>query len=206
MNTGTRACANSQPDGYTICITNADAMLYNQFLFKKPAVRSRAPACSRSPMPFTWIHMLVVNSQLGVKTSRDSSRCRRRKAGTLSYLAPGPASRSVYGDAEEREGQPTGSACRSRGGGEAVNAIMSGTTPIAPVWRGQCDRQRPAPAQMTPLVMMNNIRSPNFPQVPLLEGDRVRRQAVAELVWDFRAGRHTEGDRRARSPRTSTRS
>ena len=34
MNTGTRACADSAPDGYTICITNADAMLYNQFLFK----------------------------------------------------------------------------------------------------------------------------------------------------------------------------
>ena len=34
MNTGTRACADATPDGYTICITNADAMLYNQFLFK----------------------------------------------------------------------------------------------------------------------------------------------------------------------------
>jgi tripartite-type tricarboxylate transporter receptor subunit TctC len=34
MNLGTRACADSPPDGYTICITNADAMLYNQFLFK----------------------------------------------------------------------------------------------------------------------------------------------------------------------------
>ena len=34
MITGTRACAEANPDGYTICITNADAMLYNQFLFK----------------------------------------------------------------------------------------------------------------------------------------------------------------------------
>ena len=34
MNVGTRACADSPPDGYTICITNADAMLYNQFLYK----------------------------------------------------------------------------------------------------------------------------------------------------------------------------
>src|ERR1700710_3326505 len=35
MNLGTRACADATPDGYTICITNADAMLYNQFLYKK---------------------------------------------------------------------------------------------------------------------------------------------------------------------------
>src|ERR1043165_4263463 len=34
MNLGTRACADSAPDGYTICITNPDAMLYNQFLLK----------------------------------------------------------------------------------------------------------------------------------------------------------------------------
>src|SRR3954447_25940416 len=34
MNVGTRACADAAPDGYTICITNADAMLYNQFMFK----------------------------------------------------------------------------------------------------------------------------------------------------------------------------
>ncbi len=32
MNVGTRACADATPDGYTICITNADAILYNQFL------------------------------------------------------------------------------------------------------------------------------------------------------------------------------
>src|SRR5271154_4564644 len=31
---GARACQDSAPDGYTICIVNADAMIYNQFLFK----------------------------------------------------------------------------------------------------------------------------------------------------------------------------
>src|ERR1700754_3216025 len=35
MNVGTRACAEAANDGYTICITNADAMAYNQFLYKK---------------------------------------------------------------------------------------------------------------------------------------------------------------------------
>ncbi len=54
-----------------------------------------------------------------------------------------------------------------RGGGEAVNAIMSGTTPIALFGEGNVIGNIRA-GQMTPLVMMNNIRSPNFPQVPLL--------------------------------------
>ena len=54
-----------------------------------------------------------------------------------------------------------------RGGGEAVNAIMSGSTPIGLFGEGNVIGNIRA-GQMTPLVMMNNIRSPNFPDVPLL--------------------------------------
>ena len=39
-NIGARACQDAQPDGYTICIINADPMIYNQYLFKNLAVRS----------------------------------------------------------------------------------------------------------------------------------------------------------------------
>ena len=55
-----------------------------------------------------------------------------------------------------------------KGGGEAVNAIISGTTPIALFGEGNVIGHIRA-GTMTPLVMMNNIRSPNFPHVPLLE-------------------------------------
>ena len=34
QNIGARACQDSAPDGYTICIVNADPMIYNQFLIK----------------------------------------------------------------------------------------------------------------------------------------------------------------------------
>ena len=54
-----------------------------------------------------------------------------------------------------------------RGGGEAVNAILSGTTPIGLFGEGNVIGQVRA-GKMTPLVMLNNIRSPNFPEVPLL--------------------------------------
>jgi tripartite-type tricarboxylate transporter receptor subunit TctC len=54
-----------------------------------------------------------------------------------------------------------------RGGGEAVNAILNGTTPIALFGEGNVIGHIQG-GTMTPLVMMNNIRSPNFPKVPLL--------------------------------------
>jgi tripartite-type tricarboxylate transporter receptor subunit TctC len=55
-----------------------------------------------------------------------------------------------------------------RGGGEAVNAILGGSTPIALFGEGNVIGSIRG-GKMTPLVMMNNIKSPNFPDVPLLE-------------------------------------
>jgi tripartite-type tricarboxylate transporter receptor subunit TctC len=165
MNLGTRACADATPDGYTICITNADAMVYNQFLFKKlpfDPVHGLAPITNA----FHLIHMLVVNSDLKVKTIDDLVAVSKQKAGTLSYLAPNAPS-VLYMETLKKEKGADWVRVPFRGGGEAVNAIMSGTTPIALFGEGNVIGQIRA-GKMTPLVMMNNIRSPNFPQVPLL--------------------------------------
>jgi len=164
MNVGTRACADSQPDGYTICITNADAMLYNQFLFKKLPFD---PETSVVPITnaFHLIHMLVVNSSLGVKTVDELCALSKAKAGTLSYLAPG-APMVLYMETLKKEKGCDWVRVPFRGGGEAVNAIMSGSTPIGLFGEGNVVGNIRA-GQMTPLVMLNNIRSPNFPEVPL---------------------------------------
>jgi tripartite-type tricarboxylate transporter receptor subunit TctC len=165
MNLGTRACADAPPDGYTICITNADAMLYNQFLFKKLPFD---PETSLVPITnaFHLIHMLVVNAQLGVKTVDELVALSKQKAGTLSYLAPG-APLVLYMETLKKEQGADWVRVPFRGGGEAVNAIMSGTTPIALFGEGNVIGNIRG-GTMTPLVMLNNIRSPNFPQVPLL--------------------------------------
>jgi tripartite-type tricarboxylate transporter receptor subunit TctC len=165
MNVGTRACADSTPDGYTICITNADAMLYNQYLFKKLPFD---PETSLEPITnaFHLIHMLVVNAQLGVKNIDELCALSKSKPGTMNYLAPG-APLVLYMETLKQEKGCDWVRVPFRGGGEAVNAIMSGSTPIGLFGEGNVVGNIRA-GQMTPLVMMNNIRSPNFPNVPLL--------------------------------------
>jgi len=165
MNLGTRACADSTPDGYTICITNADAMLYNQFLFKSLPFN---PETSLQPITnaFHLIHMLVVNSKLGVNNVDELCALSKAKPGTLSYLAPG-APMVLYMETLKKEKGCDWVRVPFKGGGEAVNAIMSGSTPIGLFGEGNVIGNIQA-GQMTPLVMMNNIRSPNFPKVPLL--------------------------------------
>src|SRR6478609_8049318 len=165
MNVGTRACADAAPDGYTICITNADAMAYNQFLFKSLPFD---PETQFQPVTnaFHLIHMLVVNAKLNVKTVDDLVALSKAKPGTLSYLAPG-APLVLYMETLKKEKGCDWVRVPFKGGGEAVNAIMSGSTPIGLFGEGNVIGNINA-GQMTPLVMMNNIRSPNFPKVPLL--------------------------------------
>ncbi len=165
MNVGTRACTEAAPDGYTICITNADATVYNQFLFKKLPFD---PETQLQPITnaFHLIHMLVVNSDLKVKNVNELIALSKAKPGTLSYLAPG-APLVLYMETLKKEQGADWVRVPFRGGGEAVNSILSGSTPIALFGEGNVIGHIRA-GKMTPLVMMNNIRSPNFPDVPLL--------------------------------------
>ena len=90
----------------------------------------------------------------------------KAKPGTMNYLAPG-APMVLYMETLKKEQGADWVRVPFRGGGEAVNAILSGTTPIGLFGEGNVIGQIRA-GKMTPLVMMNNIRSPNFPEVPLL--------------------------------------
>lgn len=165
QNLGARACADSAPDGYTVCIINADAMVYNQFLFRSLPFD---PEKGMQPITnlFHLIHMLVVNSDLKVKNVDELVALSKAKAGTLSYLTPG-APMVLYMETLKKEKGADWVRVPFRGGGEAVNAILGGTTPIALFGEGNVIGQIRA-GKMTPLVMMNNIKSPNFPDVPLL--------------------------------------
>ena len=167
--------------------------LYNQFLFQRMPFD---PETALQPITnlFHLIHMLVVNSDLKVKNIDELVALSKAKAGTLSYLAPGPPL-FLYMETLKKEKGADWVRVPFRGGGEAVNAILGGSTPIALFGEGNVIGHIRG-GKMTPLVMMNNIRSPNFPDVPLLVGDRLLGRAVAKLVRAVRAGRHAQGDRR----------
>ena len=162
---GAQVCQDATPDGYTICIVNADALIYNQFLLKSMPFD---PEHGLQPISklFDLIHMLVVNSDLKVKNVGELVALSRAKPGTLSYLTPG-APMVLYMETLKKEQGADWVRVPFKGGGEAVNAILSGSTPIGLFGEGNVVGQIKA-GTMTPLVMMNNIPSPNFPAVPLL--------------------------------------
>jgi tripartite-type tricarboxylate transporter receptor subunit TctC len=162
---GARACEDAAPDGYTICIINADPMIYNQFLIKD--MTFDPDKLQPITKLFDLIHALVVNSNLNVKNVDQLIALSKAKAGTLSYLTPG-APMVLYMETLKKERGADWVRVPFKGGGEAVNAILSGSTPIGLFGEGNVIGQIRA-GTMTELVMMNNIRSPNFPNVPLLK-------------------------------------
>ena len=166
QNVGARACQDSAPDGYTICIINADPMIYNQFLIKNMPFD---PVHGLQPITklFDLIHVMVVNSDLKVQTVDELIALSKAKPGTLSYLTPG-APMVLYMETLKKERGADWVRVPFKGGGEAVTAILSGFTPIGLFGEGNVIGQIRA-GTMTPLVMLNNIHSPNFPAVPTLE-------------------------------------
>jgi tripartite-type tricarboxylate transporter receptor subunit TctC len=166
QNVGARACQDSMPDGYTICIINADPLIYNQFLINDMPFD---PEHGLQPITklFDLIHVMVVNANLKVKSVDELIALSKEKPGTLSYLTPG-APMVLYMETLKKERGADWVRVPFKGGGEAVNAILSGFTPIGLFGEGNVIGQIRA-GTMTPLVMLNNIHSPNFPQVPTLK-------------------------------------
>ncbi|HEY2243771.1 MAG TPA: tripartite tricarboxylate transporter substrate binding protein [Xanthobacteraceae bacterium] len=166
QNVGARACQDSAPDGYTICIINADPIIYNQFLIKDLPFD---PEHGLQPITklFDLIHVMVVNADLKVKTVDELIARSKERSGTLSYQTPG-APMVLYMETLKKERGADWVRVPFKGGGEAVNAILSGFTPIGLIGEGNVIGQIRA-GTMTPLVMLNNIHSPNFPKTPTLK-------------------------------------
>ena len=85
QNVGTRVCSDSTGDGYTICILNADSIVYNQFLFKQIPFDPENGIVPVTNL-YHLIQTLVVNASLGVKTVDELVALSKSKPDALALL------------------------------------------------------------------------------------------------------------------------
>jgi tripartite-type tricarboxylate transporter receptor subunit TctC len=165
-NIAARACQDAQPDGYTICIINADPMIYNQFLFKNLSFRSRQARADHQSLRSDPGAGDQFRSQ--GQNGRRIDRGVEAEAGH-TLLSHGLRCRwSPTWTASKTKKAPTGCACRSRAAVKATNAILGGSTPIGLIGLGNVISNIRA-GKMTALALINNIRTPLLPDVPTLE-------------------------------------
>ena len=165
MNIGGRACADALNDGYTICILPAETLAYNQFLFKQipyDPEKDFAPITN----PFFTTQVMVANAALNVHSLAELAALSKAKPGTLSYTA---ASIPLIAFMDKWTTETGADIVKVpfRGGAEAVNNVMGGSTPVAffglANWLAFIRN-----GTVNALVVDSKKRSPLLPDVPTL--------------------------------------
>jgi len=129
MNIGGEACAQAPNNGYTICILPPETLAYNKLLFKGlryDPERDFAPITN----PFFTTQVLVASAKLGVHSLTELAALSKARPKTLSYTAPSVPLVAFMEQWIKANGADI-VRVPFRGGGEAVNDMLSGSTPVA---------------------------------------------------------------------------
>src|SRR5947207_776366 len=169
QNIGARACVEATPDGYTICVMSGEPAVYNQFLFKSIPYD---PEKDLQPITNLFFNTLavVINPETKVKTFAEMVAMAKQQPGKLSYATFSFPATYFMDKLNKTEGIDIVKV-PYRGGGEVVNALLGGTTPIAVLALSNMVAQLQS-GRITPLAVVANARSPLFPDVPTLEQAR----------------------------------
>ena len=166
LNIGARACAESAPDGYTLCVMSSEPVAYNQFLFKSLPFNPEKDFAPITNLFFN-LEALVTNAKLNVKTIPELVALAKAKPGTLSYGTFSFVLVQWMEKLKKREGIDI-VRVPFRSGNEVVNAIMSGSTPVAMLGLSNMLEQVRS-GHITGIALSANARSPLFPNLPTLK-------------------------------------
>jgi tripartite-type tricarboxylate transporter receptor subunit TctC len=164
FNIAGQACGDSAPDGYTICLLPVETLSYNQFMFKKLAYdpKSFEPISNA----FFVTAVLVVNSSLNVKNLPELAAASKAKPKTLSYMSPA-VPLAYFMETWKKESEADIVKVPYRGGADAANAILGGSTPVA--FSGLANFiPHIRSGAMNALAVDTDARSPLLPDVPTL--------------------------------------
>jgi tripartite-type tricarboxylate transporter receptor subunit TctC len=160
---GAQACAAAAPDGYTICILPGETVTIN------PIIQPNSdfdPA--KSLMPVTRVYYLTqvfaVDASLNVKTFAELAALAKAKPNTLNYMAPSLSKVAFMQEFDKTNGVDI-VRLPFKGGGDAVNSMLTGTTQIAIFGIGNLVSFIRA-GKIVGLAIDGDTRSPLAPDIP----------------------------------------
>ena len=166
FNIGSRACAEAPADGYTICIMSNEAVTYNLYVYKSLPVDIENGIAPLTNL-FFLTQALAVSSDLNVKSVADLVALAKAKPKTLSYSAPA-APLVLYVETLNKENGIDLVKVPFKGGGDAINGVLTGVTPITFLGIGNMIAHLQS-GRMNALVIDGNKRSDLFPAIPTLK-------------------------------------
>lgn len=160
---GARACAESPPDGYTFCILPAEPILYNPIT---NPVANFDPQKSLAPVSrvFFLTQVFAINASLGAKNFPELIAYAKAHPKTLNYMAPALSKVAFIEELNKANGIDI-VRVPFKGGGDAVNNMLTGTTPIAMIGIGNV-MQFIRDKKILAFAIDGDKRSPLAPDVP----------------------------------------
>jgi tripartite-type tricarboxylate transporter receptor subunit TctC len=178
---GARACADSEPDGYTICILNNESMVIN------PLIQTTGFDPKKSLTHITRLfylqHVFAVNASLGPKNFDELAAYAKAHPKTLNYLTPS-LSKVAFMEAFNKKHGVDFVRVPFKGGGDAVNSMMAGTTPVAIFGIGNLIELIRA-GKILGLAVDSDKRSPLAPDIPTF-----KEKGYALHTWASSFGLH----------------
>lgn len=166
FNIGAKACSDAQPDGYTICIMPADVLQFNRHVFRSlnyDLFKDLEPITTL----FTITQGLAVSSSLKVSTLEQLADHARANPKTLSYTAAA-IPHQLFMESFKKETGADIVRLPFKGGGDAVNGMLTGSTPIAFFGIGNFIPHLRSGA-VTGIAVDSERRSPLFPEIATLK-------------------------------------
>ena len=161
-----RLCADAPPDGYTICILNGESMVINPLIFKNMSLDPRKDLVHITRL-FYITQVFAVNSSLGVKSFDELAAYTKARPKTMNYMAPSLSKVAFMEHFNHTKGVDF-VRVPFKGGGDAVNSMLSGTTPVVIFGIGNVI-QYIRDGKIIGLAVDGGKRSPLAPDIPTFE-------------------------------------
>jgi tripartite-type tricarboxylate transporter receptor subunit TctC len=160
---GARACAEAAPDGYTICILPGETLTINPIVHPETGFD---PNKALVPVlrAFYLTQVFAVNGTMNVKLFAELAALAKAKPKTLSYMAPS-LSKVAFMEEFNRKNGTDIVRVPFKGGGDAVNSMLTGTVQIAIFGIGNLV-QFIRNAQIIGLAVDGDARSELAPEIP----------------------------------------
>ena len=164
FNIGARACAEAAPDGHTLCVLPGEPIIYNQFQFK---VLPYNPERDLRPIANLFFNTIAVVANRDLKVTAFAQLIALAKARRgLTYATFSFPMTAFMEKLKKAEGLDI-VRVPYRGGGEVLNALLGGNTPIALLALSNMMPQLQG-GQIAGLAVNSRSRSPLFPDLPTL--------------------------------------
>jgi tripartite-type tricarboxylate transporter receptor subunit TctC len=142
-------------------------------------------------------HVFAVNASLNVKTFDQLAALAKSKPKTMNYLTPS-LSKVAFMEAFNKKYGIDFVRVPFKGGGDAINSMMAGTTPVAIFGVGNLIQLIRAESRRLGCRRRHALTACSGD--PDFQGTRLHRSRLGLILRHACAGRHTEADRRQAEP------